>query len=286
VDEWQTKRLSDAEAHALFDGLFPHGYASPDVLNEIAPEGWEPSPLLACFHPSVERVFEERLLMHRNLQELRRAWKRRDGDASDVLSPEPTLGEVLSEYEVQPVKQDEEVTELVGLCLWDIFSNNHEVIAADGRTVDIGSFRGAGAFLDDHLTSERDSLRGGDYMRFYMGTIWMSGRADLAPVYAMIFRRLKALGADWIYHFPELGLVEFEPTEDRPEGPIAGYSVSDGAIAEVKAQHHRADVQRLRADLEEANARAREAAMDRPPPATVRAYRQVYGRDPRGWPPV
>lgn len=43
---------------------------------------------------------------------------------------------------------------------------------------------------------------------------------------------------------------------------------------------------RLRDELEEANARDREKAMDRKPPAAVRAYRQVYGHDPCGWPPA
>lgn len=43
------------------------------------------------------------------------------------------------EYEPSPVNQDEEVTELVGLCPWDILSDNHEVIGADGRLADIGS---------------------------------------------------------------------------------------------------------------------------------------------------
>lgn len=62
MDEWQNERRTDAELHALFDRLFPHGFAGADVLAEIAPDGWEQSPLLACFHPSVERVFEERLL--------------------------------------------------------------------------------------------------------------------------------------------------------------------------------------------------------------------------------
>jgi hypothetical protein len=44
-------------------------------------------------------------------------------------------------------------------------------------------------------------------------------------------------------------------------------------------------VQRLRGELEEMNTNAREEAMDREPPSTVRAYREVYGRDPRGWSP-
>ncbi|MGH9203305.1 MAG: hypothetical protein ACRD2A_18915, partial [Vicinamibacterales bacterium] len=122
-------------------------------------------------------------------------------------------------------------------------------------------------------------------MRFYMGTIWISRRADLTPVYAMIFRRLKAAGADWVYHFPELGIVELGSADDDTDKPNREYSVSQAAVAQLEAQQRRAEVERFRAELREANARAREDAMDRPPPATVRAYREVNGRDPRGWPP-
>jgi hypothetical protein len=208
--------MSEAKVHALFDRLFPRGFAGQDVLDEIAPEGWEQSPRLACFHPSVERIYEERVLMHRNLEELRRLRRRRDGSVANVSSPEPTLEDVRKEYEPSAVQQDAEVTELVGLCLWDTFSDNHEVIAADGRLADIGSFRGASAFIDEHLTRDRDGWREGDYMRFYMGTIWIGQRGDLAPVYAMIFSRLKAVGADWVYHFPELGIAELPSRDDDP----------------------------------------------------------------------
>lgn len=236
--------MSEAELHALFDRLFPRGFAGQDVLDEIAPEGWEWSPLVACFHPSIERIFEERLLMHRNLDELRRMRRPHDGSTAVESSPKPTLEDVRKDYEPSPVQQDDEVTELVGLCLWDTFSDNHEVIAADGRLADIGSFRGAGAFLDEHLTRDRDGWREGDYMRFYMGTIWIRGRADLAPVHAMIFTRLKAMGADWFYHFPELGVVELT-SADNDSAPLAsGYSVSQSAIAELDAQRRRAEVQK------------------------------------------
>jgi len=62
--------------------------------------------------------------------------------------------------------------------------------------------------------------------------------------------------------------------------------VSESAIADLQAQKRRADTARLRTEIDEMNACAREEAMDRPPPATVRAYHQVYGRHPRGWPPA
>jgi hypothetical protein len=285
MDERQDKRLTDRELHSFFDRLFPHGFAGADVLAEIAPEGWEQSPFLACFHPAVEQLFEERLAMHRNLEHLRRLGRRREGTAALDPRPEPTVEDVRREYEPSPVNEQEEVTELVGLCLWDIFSDNHDVIAPDGRLANIGSFRGAGAFLDEYLTRDQEGWRDDDYMRFYMGTIWISRRADLMPVYAMVFRRLKAAGADWVYHFPEIGIVELARVDDADKAG-ATYSVSQAAVAELETQRRRAEVQRLRTELREANARAREEALDRPPPATVRAYRQVYGRDPRGWPPA
>lgn len=66
----------------------------------------------------------------------------------------------------------------------------------------------------------------------------------------------------------------------------SGYSVTESAAAALKAERDRAEVERTPTELAAIHARAREEAMDRLPPATVRAYRQVYGRDPRGWPPA
>ncbi len=287
MDGRQQERFTDAELHPFFDRLFPHGFAHADVLAEIAPDGWDQSPLLACFHPSVDQRYEEAVQVHRNMEALRNARSRQDNNAQrdENSSSEPTLEEIRGEHRPTPVRSHEEVTELVGLCLWDVFSDNHDVIAADGRAVDIGSFRGAGAFLDEHLTRGQDRWCEGDYLRFYLGTIWISRRADLAPVYAMIFRRLRSVGADWMYHFPQLYLAEIARDNLSDEQP-APYSVSESAAAELTAQKRHAEMARFRAETDEMNARARGDALDRPPPATVRSYRQVYGRDPRGWLPA
>jgi len=288
VDDWQAKRLTDAELKEFFERLFPHGFAGADVLAEIAPEGWEKSPLLACFHPSVEQVFQERVQVHRNIEELICIRREREPDNPELArKPEPTLEEVRAGWQDEPVNAREEVTELVALCLWDVFSNNHEVIGADGRVADIGSFRGAAGFLVEYLTGPNDDLWSMDYCRFYMGTIWISDRADLTPVYVMIFRRLKALGADWEFHFPQLGIVDLSPLRDtlerqKPEE----YSPSEAFGKEQEERERQAEVERFRAELAEGSAQARRDALDYPPPATVRAYQTVYGRDPKGWPPV
>ena len=107
----------------------------------------------------------------------------------------------------------------------------------------------------------------------------------MIAVYALIFRRLRSLGADWVYRFSQLYLAELVPNDPGTEQPTT-YSVSESAVAELKAQKHHAETADFRAEIEEMNARGRGEAMDSPPPAIVRAYRQVYGRDPRGWPPA
>lgn len=286
MNDDQANRLTDTELKAFFDRLFPSGVAAPDVLAELAPEGWEKSPLVACFHPLAEQVFKEWLQVHRNIEELVRIRGEREPNNAELAPrPEPTLEEVRAEWTETAVNVAEEVTELVGQCLWDVFSDNHEVIAADGRIVDIGSFRGASAFLDEYLSGATESWREGDHMRFYMGTIWTSGRADLSPVYEMIFRRLKSLSADWEYHFPELGLVDLSPLRPALE-ELAKYSPSEAFAKEQEEKEHQAELERARAELAEIHEQARREALDRPPPSTVRAYPAIYHRDPKGWPPA
>ncbi len=57
----------------------------------------------------------------------------------EIGQPQPPAGEALVE----------EPAELLGLCLWDLFSDNHEVIAGDGRVVDLGFFRGSAGMIAD-----------------------------------------------------------------------------------------------------------------------------------------
>lgn len=307
MDDWQANRLNEEEQKAFFDQLFPQGFAGEDVLAEIALEGWEMSPLLACFHPSPEQVHREAVQMHRNIQRLGKAQDKRS--SKEPPKPEPTLEDILDKWEENPVKPEEEVTDLVGLCLWDIFSDNHEVIAKDGRIVDIGSFRGAAGFLveylegpkDDEIDLEKlkelgesgfleDMLKAGDlfnmdYCRFYMGTIHIGGRADLTPVYLMVFRRIQALGGDWEYHFPELNVIDFSHLKDQGKEP-SEYSPSEAFAQEQERKEKKEELEKMREGLDKGNRQAREEAMDRAPPATILAYNEVFGKDPKGWPPV
>lgn len=288
MDDSEILRLADIELDAFFDQLFPNGFAGEDVLNEIAPEGWKYSPLLSCFHPSAEQLFKERLQIHRNIEGFIKAMRKRSDQATHVPRPEPKLEEIRAEWKETQVNIADEVTELVGNCLWDVFSDNHDVVAADGRRVDIGSFRGASAFLDGYLrraSGEIPSWKEGDYMHFYMGTIWIGGRTDLIVVYSMIFRRLKQLGADWVYSFPEIYFANFSSLKAEFKEPSM-YSPSEGWKASQEEEKHQAELEKLQAELNEINVQSRKEAMDMPVPSTVRGYQYVYASNPRGWPPV
>jgi hypothetical protein len=277
------KKLSEPECFAEFDRFFPHGFAGDDVIREIAPQGWANSPLLAVFHPSAEQIYEESVRVRRNLESLRRPGH------SQPPTPEPNLEEITKNYVASPIEVEDEVRQLVGQCLWEVFSENHEVVAPDGRIVDLGSFRGSGGFLADYLNQKLTTTRY-DYIDFYMGNVFVWSRADLTPVYAMIFRRLKNRGCDWIYHFPELRAIDVRPLRDalkENEGPEwANYSPEEAFAKEQEDAKRDRELAELRERLDEGNREAMAEAAKQPQPKTVAAYRAVYGRDPQGWPPA
>jgi len=278
MDDYALHRYTDTECEATFADLFPQGLAGQDVLDELAPEGWEKSPLVVTFHPSLEQVYQESVQFHHNSQ----SWPWRDKDRPP--DPEPTREDVARTYQEALIETEREVRELVGKCLWDIFSDNHDVLGPDGRVVDIGSFRGAGGFIADCINCQIGG-REYDYIDFYMGTIWLARRADLTPVYRMIFRRLKAYGYDWTYHFPKLELVDLRPLRDALREPEGEEWNQEASVQEEDEEHDRS-LHELRESLDTAHREAIAAARQQQPPAIVQAYESVYGHFPEGWPPV
>ncbi len=276
-------RFSEPELEAEFDLLFPQGFGGSDVVQELAPDSWEKSPLLAVFHPSLAQTYEEAVRFHRNLCKLRRP------DDHRPELPEPTLDAIARDFRELPVEAEQELRELVGQCLWDLFSDSHEVVGPDGRVLDLGSFRGSGGFLAE-IVNRQTGADQYDYMSFYMGTIWLAQRADLTPVYRMIFRRLRSRRLDWNYHFPRLYAIDLRPLKEaldnQQEPDWLNYSPSEALAKEAEQKAHDRELAEFRESLDEGYREAIEDALKAPPPATVRAYFAVYGRFPRGWPPV
>jgi hypothetical protein len=95
-------RYSEAELEAEFDRLFPQGITGPDVVRELAPSGWQNSPMLATYHPSLAQTYEETLRFHCNLSKLRTA------DDQRPAPPEPTLEEISGDIRERPLKVEME----------------------------------------------------------------------------------------------------------------------------------------------------------------------------------
>ncbi|HZU35606.1 MAG TPA: hypothetical protein VFA18_06855 [Gemmataceae bacterium] len=280
---FKEQSYSEAELSAEFDALFPEGFGGADVQRELAPNGWQQSPLRAVFHPTVEQLYEEAIRFHRNCRALAKP------NASEPMLPEPTFEQVAREYRELTVDAEREVRELVGQCLWDVFSDGHEVFGPDGRLLDLGSFRASGAFLADLLNRQIGGNEY-DYLSFYLGTVWCSQRADLTPVYQFIFARLRCRELDWVYHFPRLYAVDLRPLKEALEsksGPEWGsYDPSEALAKEQEQKEYDTNLAELRESLDQGYREAIEDALKRPPPPIVQAYQAVYGRWPRGWPPT
>jgi hypothetical protein len=288
--------FDEYEMLAFFTRLFPGGLRHPVLLAELCPDGWERSPLFACMHPSPERCYEEHCELRQTMKSLDDDLRARlpAGQRDSEIPEEPELSyeEYLAEYpeKTTPFTAEAmvaEPAELLGLCLWDVFGDNHQVITEDGEsaameTLDelagvIAEFHARAAAAPEWRAADEDmwERHDADPMRFEMGTCWVVGRADLAPVYRVIFQRLQACGADWEYGFPRLHLHEPPPADD----------VSFSSYDPSAALQREAEIRRRRWRLDRAALAAKREARRQKPPAMVLAYQEVYGRFPIGWPP-
>ncbi|MDH5641472.1 MAG: hypothetical protein OEY28_09280, partial [Nitrospira sp.] len=115
-------KLEGDQCWALFERLFPNGLNDPALVEELAPEGWDRSPLLLIQHPTAEQVFEETRRIRENLKSL----LRKESASSEEIPP-LTLEAVRRDMIHRGANPMEECADLLGNCLWDIFSDNHEV---------------------------------------------------------------------------------------------------------------------------------------------------------------
>jgi hypothetical protein len=153
VSQWD----SDQPCQVLTQ-LFPGGLEDPDHLRELAPEGWERSPLRLVFHPTLEQAYAEAVALHTNIQELRQP------GAQPTAAAAPSFEQIRQEYRDEPLRPREEYADLIGYCLWDIFSDGHDVWTAEGVQVDLGSFRGAAGLIAEFrqfASAAKDEFRRG-----------------------------------------------------------------------------------------------------------------------------
>ena len=253
------------------------------ILATLAPEGWSNSPLRLIFHPTAAQQYEEAVQMQENLKGLRRVSRKKDEEETPPPRPED-----FAEDSPGAGNSDDELTKLLGDCLWLIFSDNHTVLDAEGGAYNLGSFRGSGRFIADFLNEHYLLSEGSfDYLDFYCAGLFTHDRADTTPVFQLLFGRLRALGYDWEYSFPRTGIVDFSGLrEDAPPDDPAQYDPTKAIQQEIERETRQRESDRLQAELDGAFEKEFEEAKYKLPPPAVRAYRLVYGRLPEGFPQV
>ncbi len=275
-----SKRAPDAACSSLMTSLFGD---LPTLMDLLAPHGWELSPYVRIHHPSPEQQHSELTILYESMNRLADN-RRADSSSIDRLTV-PSVDEIRQKEAETPelVAPLFELLDVYGGCIWSVFSNNHEVIDREGTVYDLGSFRGTGSFLADFIEQQYPDAPSFTYMSFYCADLFIERRADVTPVYELIFKRLAEQEFDWIYSFPRTYAISFDSAITEPDADPAIYDPAKAQADELKRKQRQEETSRLQKELDRAAEEAAENARYQAPPMIVQAYRNVYGHFPQGW---
>jgi hypothetical protein len=245
-----------------------------ELLLKIAPNGWVNAEVVKIFHPTAEQQFHECKRMQDNLN-------RPKSDRKKLEIPEL---ETFAQDILENINEQIEFDYALGLCVYDIFSNNHTVLADDKKEFNLGSMRGSGRFISNFFNLEIDSTQKKyDYIDFYMGSIWIAERADLIPFYEYIFLKLKIKECDWQYEFPRLYAIA-PPKIHKKKDDNLTYNPNDSISDQIAEDQEEKESNRFQEVLNTTFEEAFEGAKYKPLTAVVQAYKNIFGVLPDGHP--
>ncbi|TZF81713.1 hypothetical protein FW774_16795 [Pedobacter sp. BS3] len=245
--------------------------------NKIAPDGWKHSEFVLLLHPTPEQQYEEYIRISENINRLT---KKTGIEKKDIHE--------FQQDDLGDIPECKEFLYVLGLTVYDIFSNNHEVIGADNKVYDLGSFRGSGGFIADFLNEYFPEHAGDyDYLDFYMGTYVIGERGNLLPFYEYIFQKIKDLKGDWRYHFPRMYVIDPKQLSDNTDSTKPeDYSPEQSMRKQLETIERDKEIKNLRDDLDKIHREEYENARYQPLIPLVQAYKNVYGKLPDGYPSV
>ncbi|MFB6278558.1 MAG: hypothetical protein ABEK75_03560 [Salinibacter sp.] len=268
----------EAACRTFLAGLLPDTRAA--LREELAPEGWADSPLADyVFSAPDEQESQARDAMEAVNEMLEDAGE--DPVDDDV---QELMFEHMHQRDPSPDVGDTGACDVIGMALWDVFSDNHDVVDPDGVAYHLGSFRGSAGTIAEVLNETYGLGRRYTYIDFYMGASLAEDDEPFRSVYEWIFRRLYERDCDWHYTFPRLYLVSFDTEEDTPDDPAA-YDPAASVERNLEREEKEEEIEELREELDRMHREAVETATEEPPPLVVQAYETVFGEWPSGWPP-
>ncbi len=261
---------SDKECTEVLKVIFDD---ADTLLNRVAPQGWKQSVYFLFLHPVREETEESLKSRQKTIDFLKGLIAQ--GADFDIESLEPV--------DLSKINEREDLFYLLGLTAYDIFSNNHSVVAQDGEEYHLGSMRGSGEFIA-HFINKNFKIGKSKYgyLDFYMGTEMREDTVDLKPFYEYIFSKLKSQKCDWKYSFPRMHLISF-PKKEETINP-AEYNAHEAVLKEMKDKEEAAKADEFRNKLDAQFEKEFEAAKYKPLIPVVQAYKNVFGYLPQGHP--
>lgn len=263
--------VSNIEIIELLNRIFNN---SETLLASIAPNSWRFSSYVNFFHPTPKQQFEEEKALRERLNKL-------------TKNQTPTESINLNKYQqddLNNISETEEFQYVLGLSIYDIFSNNHEVYNNDNQIYDLGSFRESGDFIANFLNNKKPVSKNYGYLDFYMGTIWIKSRANLLPFYEYIFQILKNEKCDWNYCFPKLYLLNMHNIETTDTETTLDYKPEKSITEEIERISKGKEIEKFQNELDSSFQKEYEDAKYKPLIPIVQAYKNIYKRLPKGHP--
>lgn len=194
--------------------------------------------------------------------------------------------QLLKREDLIPKHWDKPPEYLIGLAVWDIFSNNHEVISSKHKIHHIGSWRGSGDTISDIINEHFREERTYGYLDFYMGSSFQTANElNLEKIYVAIFKLLKSYGCDWHYAHPRIYLIDFgqKSEEDNPKQANLFYNPNEAIEKELERKKKTDELKELQDKLDEDFDKRVAEAQKEPLPQIIKAFKGVYGYLPKGF---
>ncbi|MEM9847710.1 MAG: hypothetical protein AAF847_07460 [Bacteroidota bacterium] len=241
-------------------------------MSFLAPNGWKNSPYYIERESTTKEKDQE---SQKYFEDFNRMLKEKGIEMPDFM--------ILENRDTSELDEDHELKDLLGSVLWTIFSNNHDVINAEGEVHTLGSFRGSGRFIADLLNEYYPSKAEFVYLDFYCADQFLEDRVeDLRPIYNTFFTRLKAADCDWKYAFPRTFLISFDRPDEEKDDP-ENYDPATAMQQKLEREEKRKEVAEFQRKLDEDYEARKEEAKYNPPPVIVQCYQEIYGRLPEGY---
>ena len=263
--------VSIIEINRIINKIFDN---SKRLLEVIAPNGWRNSVYVHFCHPTPEQQYRENIDQIKNINKI----------AKNHISVEDFNPDKYILDDLTNISEDQEFQYVLGLSVYDIFSNNHEVYSNDNEVYNLGSFRGSGTFIANFLNSKNSGNKTYDYLDFYMGTIWIENRSDLLPFYEYIFQILKNEGCDWEYCFPRLYLLDLNSNDNIDVEDSVNYKPEESLTKEIEILNNEKENEEFQHELDLAFEEDFENAKYQPLIPVVQAYKNIYKRLPQNHP--